>query len=88
MEYTPDNGVTLRFVGGFDDRQRVATSPSGYVATKGSGRFSLIHGEVGNDKPVTLMDSRVTHYQTAGWMDHVREQDISVATANGSKPET
>jgi hypothetical protein len=78
LTYTPD-GVTLRLVAGFDDRRRVSTSTTGYVVTKGPGRFPVILGAVGSGKPVTLVDCRVTHSQLSGFMDGVRDQDISAA---------
>ncbi len=77
LTYTPDDGVTLRLVAGFDDRQRVSTSTTGYVVTKGPGRFPVILGAVGSGKPVTLVDCRVTHSELSGFVDEVRDQDIS-----------
>jgi hypothetical protein len=77
LAYEPDAGVTLRFVSGFDDRIKTATSPTGYVVTRGSGRFPLIHGAVEGSLAVTLVDCRDTHHHTGWTMDNIRNQDIS-----------
>lgn len=75
LTYTPDHGVSLSFVSGFDDRKRTLTSPAGYGVTQGSGRFPLIHGTVDYSLPVTLLDCRVIHYQSS--TDEIHDQDIS-----------
>ena len=81
LTYSPHDGVTLSLVGGFNDRERIQTSPTGYMRREGSGRFSVIHGAVGSGMPVTLADCRVTHSSSSRFMDHIDDQDITVAHA-------
>ncbi|UXA17018.1 HEPN domain-containing protein [Mycobacterium sp. SMC-4] len=78
LTYEPNDGVTLKFVSGFDDRTITATSPTGYRVTSGSRRFPLIHGAVdGAATAVTLVDCQVVRQQSGFPTGGIRNQDIS-----------
>lgn len=79
VDYEPAAGVRIRFISGFDDRKKVATSSTGYAVTQGSGRFPLIHGVVDGSFPVTLIDCRVVRHHTGWATDAVRDQDMSAS---------
>jgi ApeA-like protein len=79
LTYDPQDGVMLSLVGGFDDRKRTPTSPTGYVVTNGPGRFAVIHGAVGSGSPVTLVDCRTARWQLSDLMDKFRDHDITAA---------
>lgn len=79
LTYTPTDGVTLSLVGGFDDRRKTRTSPTGFTIEQGSGRFAVIHGAVGSGVPVTLADCRSATWKMTGAMDEVRGHDITAA---------
>ena len=83
LTYTPDKGVRLALIGGFDDAVWQPTeNPGTQVLTSRTRQWPLIHGAV-SKQPVTLIDC-VTVSSSSYFMgkdgDRIEEQEIRAAT--------
>lgn len=81
MTYTPDRGVRLTLIGGFDDAEWVPTGQGNTQRlTDRSKAWAVIHGVV-NNKPVTLVDC-IMSKSTSYWIgSEVAEQEIRAGRA-------
>jgi hypothetical protein len=81
LTYTPNNGVRLTMIGGFDDAVWMPTGNGNtQVLSARSRRWPVIHGVVGN-KPVTLIDCAAVR-STSYWIGtEIAEQEIRASKA-------
>jgi hypothetical protein len=80
LTYSPEKGLRLTLIGGFDDAVWLPGAGSTRVMSARSREWRVIHGVVGR-KPVTLLDcvaSRSTSYWIGG---EISEQEIRVSKA-------
>lgn len=81
LTYTPDGGVRLALIGGFDDAIWQATGDGRTsVLSALTRRWPMIHGTVGN-KPVTLLDCAAVSSKSSLFATEVSEQELRVAKA-------
>ena len=75
LSFTPDRGVVLTLIGGFDDAVWLPRPSGGFVMSDRSREWSVIHGEVAG-KPVTLIDCIASHSTSYLMSAHVEEQEV------------
>jgi hypothetical protein len=81
LSYTPDKGVRLTLIGGFDDAIWLSTGNANTrVLSDRSKQWPVIHGVVEN-KPITLLDCAAVR-STSYWIGtEIAEQEIRASTA-------
>lgn len=81
LTYTPDKGVRLTLIGGFDDAVWEPTGqPHITVRSSPTRQWPVIHGVVGT-KPVTLLDCIAVSSTSYLLGREVAEQELRVAEA-------
>lgn len=76
LTYSPDRGVRLALIGGFDDAEWLpGPSPNTMVLSSGTKQWAIIHGTVGSTQ-VTLIDCVVQRSTSNLFGGTVSEQEI------------
>lgn len=81
LTYTPDKGVRLALIGGFDDAEWLPTkNGSTRVLSARTRRWPVIYGAVGN-KPVTLLECAAVSSKSYLFATQVEEQELRASRA-------
>jgi ApeA N-terminal domain 1 len=80
LTYSPDNGVLLTLIGGFDDAVWLPGTGSTHVLSERSRAWPVVHGIVGR-MPVTLLDCVAASSKSYMFVGEVSEQEIRTSEA-------
>lgn len=80
LTYEPDNGLTLRLIGGWDYRIMSSPSPGLSIVHAGTRRWPVVHA-ISENKRITLLDLQVIKAKTFGFNDMPDQLELNARTA-------
>jgi ApeA N-terminal domain 1 len=80
LSYTPDHGLLLSLIGGFNDARWEPNPAGGSVLSTPTREWAVVHGFAEN-KPITLLDCVAQRWTGFGFGGNITQQEIRAEQA-------